>query len=354
MHCVPDAGYHAREVTGLEALSPAAQEMFGQNGIFSTLGWYRSTIDHALPGGAQAAFVTIARGEDLHAVFPMQRGPGEVFSSLSTPYTCLWQPLFATSSPVELLEIGKIVAASCRTSIRLDALDADAPWLPPLLDGFKAAGLASLRFDHFGNWHEDVAGLDWATYLAARPGALREAIRRRGKRLMEKMGARFSITSGADGLEAAIASYEKIYSASWKEPEPFADFNAAFMRACAADGSLRLGILSLNDKPLAAQFWVVRNKIGAVLKLAHDEASRALSPGTVLTALMIRHILEEARVDWLDFGRGDDDYKKDWTSARRQRIGVLLANPRSLQGGKAILRHVAGNVRRHYLGGVSR
>ena len=230
--------------------------------------------------------------------------------------------------------------------MRLDALDSDAAWLPHLLKGFRAAGLCPLRFDHFGNWFEDVQGVRWEDYLASRPGALREALRRRGKTLMGKMGAAFSITHGGDGLERAIASYEKIYEKSWKEPEPFPLFNAAFMREAARDGSLRLALLSLDGNPLAAQFWVVRDGKAAVLKLAHDEKSRALSPGTVLTGLMIRHMLENEFVSELDFGRGDDGYKKDWTGARRQRIGFLLANPRSLRGAAAILRHGAGKLRR--------
>jgi len=343
---VPDAGFLVREASGLAELSPAASAVFGQDGIFSPQGWYRCTIAHALPEGTRAAFVEIARGEAVRAVFPMQRGSGGEFSALTTPYSCLWQPLFASSSAKEAFDIGKAFAVYCRrqATTRLEALDADAPWLAPLLGGVKAGGLFPLRFDHFGNWHEDVAGIDWTTYLAARPGALREAIRRRSKRLVDKMGAAFSICKNGDGLEPAIAAYEKIYASSWKKPEPFAFFNAAFMRECAAEGSLRLGGLGLDGKPLAAQFWVVRDGVAAMLKLAHDEESRALSPGTVLTALMIRYMLDEERVMSLDFGRGDDGYKKDWVGARRQRIGFLLANPRTFQGGAAILRHVAGGV----------
>ncbi len=332
----------------LDEIPPQAIDVFGRDGVFSTLGWYRSTIEAALPADARAAFVSVARDGDVLALFPMQRGPGTAFSALTTPYTCLWQPLFATAAPDELVQIGKNFAKACGglPMVRLDAVDADAPWLPLVLKGIRAGGLHPLRFDHFGNWHEDVQGVRWQDYLARRPGALREAIRRRGKTLMDKMGAAFSITSGGDGLEPAIATYEKIYEKSWKEPEPFALFNAAFMREAARDGSLRLGLLSLQDHPLAAQFWVVRDGKAAVLKLAHDEASRALSPGTVLTGLMIRHMLESEHVSELDFGRGDDGYKKDWTGARRQRIGFLLAKPSSFRGSAAILRHFAGKLRR--------
>ena len=60
-----------------------------------------------------------------------------------------------------------------------------------------------------------------------------------------------------------------------------------------------------------------------MLKLAHDEAFKAHSPGTVLTALMLRHLLDQEHVARIDFGRGDDAYKQGWAVERRQqRIGV--------------------------------
>ena len=85
--------------------------------------------------------------------------------------------------------------------------------------------------------------------------------------------------------------------------------------------------------------------MATVLKLAHDDAWRALSPGTVLTAHMIRGLLGE-QVTELDFGRGDDPYKQLWANRRRQRIGVLLADPRQPRGLAALLRHDAGTVLR--------
>jgi CelD/BcsL family acetyltransferase involved in cellulose biosynthesis len=61
---------------------------------------------------------------------------------------------------------------------------------------------------------------------------------------------------------------------------------------------------------------------------------------------MIRHLLDDEHVDELDFGRGDDSYKQDWTGARRQRQGVLLANGWRLRGLAAIALHTAGKLQR--------
>jgi CelD/BcsL family acetyltransferase involved in cellulose biosynthesis len=107
--------------------------------------------------------------------------------------------------------------------------------------------------------------------------------------------------------------------------------------------------------------WVVHDGVAAVLKLAHDEAHKALSPGTVLTARMVMHLLgtgeastnevstgetSNGGVTTLDFGRGDDPYKRLWASARRQRIGVMLASPWHPAGAALIARHLAGRLRR--------
>jgi CelD/BcsL family acetyltransferase involved in cellulose biosynthesis len=105
---------------------------------------------------------------------------------------------------------------------------------------------------------------------------------------------------------------------------------------------------------VAAQYWVVGGGQAALLKLAHAEDQRAASPGTALTAIMIRRLLEGDGVRELDFGRGDDPYKRLWVGHRRQRIGVLLADPRHPAGLLALARQAAGRGRRHALGWLGR
>jgi CelD/BcsL family acetyltransferase involved in cellulose biosynthesis len=68
----------------------------------------------------------------------------------------------------------------------------------------------------------------------------------------------------------------------------------------------------------------------------------------VLTALILRHLLNSENVAQIDFGRGDDAYKKGWAVERRQRVGVLLVNPWSSAGMLALLRHAAGRIAVHW------
>jgi CelD/BcsL family acetyltransferase involved in cellulose biosynthesis len=95
------------------------------------------------------------------------------------------------------------------------------------------------------------------------------------------------------------------------------------MQRLAEAGWLRLALCHLEGRPIAAQLWAVAGNEATVLKLAHDQAFDRWSPGTVLTAFAIRRIMEEGGIATLDFGRGDDPYKAQWTSVRTQHVGIL-------------------------------
>ena len=57
-----------------------------------------------------------------------------------------------------------------------------------------------------------------------------------------------------------------------------------------------------------------------------------MSPGTVLSAFMLQHVIDTDRVSTVDFLSGDDHYKKNWMSHREERKGVAAYNPRTLRG----------------------
>jgi CelD/BcsL family acetyltransferase involved in cellulose biosynthesis len=51
----------------------------------------------------------------------------------------------------------------------------------------------------------------------------------------------------------------------------------------------------------------------------------------------LNRLYDQDGVREVDFGRGDDPYKRLWLSSVRDRIGLFAANPKSLKGMAAIL-----------------
>ena len=340
-----DAATRVETFASLDALPDDAVALFAlAYNFFATRAWWEIVWAHATPPNAVPHLVLVRRGSVPLGLFPMLCDPaGSGLRAFTTPYSCRYEPLVAPDC-LDRAAVFTAFARYCRSSptTRLDALNPLAA--ADFIAGARPGGLSAVRFDHFGSWYEDVSGLDWARYLARRPGALRETIRRRTRRAELLQGAHFGLFYKPNEMAEGIAAFEAVYARSWKEPEPYPAFNPAQIHAAASLGIAQVGIWWIGDTPAAAQFWIVEHGRATVLKLAHDEAFKEHSPGTVLTAWMVRRMIEQMQVSELNFGRGDDAYKRDWVGSRRQRTGVMLINPRHPLGMLALARHTLGRI----------
>lgn len=327
----------------------------GEGCFFATRPWFDTLLGHALPEGAAPLLAT---DPGRTVLLPLWRRGGHL-ASLTGDYSLAWRPLVSPGADAAaLVTAGRSLArlVRFRRPMLWELLDPVLPSLPPLLAGLRAGRAVAARFDSAGNWHEVLEeGTSWPAYLAARDPALRTTVTRKLSRAARTHRLEI-VTAPGPALEDGIAAYEDVRARSWKPHEPFPRFDAALLRATAPLGLLRLGILreAEGGRAVAAQYWVLdRTAAGAaglpratVLKLAHDETARAASPGTVLTAMMVRLLIEEDGVRVLDFGRGDDAYKRLWVGARRQRVGFVIADPLSPWGAAALARQAAGAVLR--------
>ncbi len=101
-----------------------------------------------------------------------------------------------------------------------------------------------------------------------------------------------------------------------------------------------------HDRPIAAHRWTPERGPAILHKRAHGEASRAQTPGTVLTAWMIRRRIDEEQVTTLDFGHGDDRSKRGRVADRQPRAGLVVADPRHPLRAVALLRQAEGDLLR--------
>jgi len=321
--------------SSLEALSSSAQAILdgpGRAQLFTSRPWFETFVEAGLAAGATPLFLVLAdEGGRARALLPCQR-PGDdpgvgnpTVASLTSFYSCDFRPLIADGlDPAGTARaLGRELARRLAGEplVRIDSLDSGLPILEPFLAGMARPGRLVARYAHFGRWSEELGDMSYPDYLAQRDGALREVIRRKGNKL-ERAGGSFEIVDGGD-VERGIAAYEAVYARSWKEPEPFPLFQPTLMRKLARAGWLRLALCHLEGRPIAAQLWVVVAGRATVLKLAHEQGTDRQSPGTLLTAFAIRTLMERDRITALDFGRGDDDYKRAWTRHRTPHVGVL-------------------------------
>jgi CelD/BcsL family acetyltransferase involved in cellulose biosynthesis len=79
--------------------------------------------------------------------------------------------------------------------------------------------------------------------------------------------------------------------------------------------------------------------VASIFKLAHVDGKEALSPGTVLTAELMSRVIDVDGVHTVDFISGDDGYKRDWMSERRQRMALLAFDPLTARGLVGAFRH---------------
>jgi hypothetical protein len=335
----------------------------GRQSLYHSLAWYRNLVEHALEPGDEVRIYALEApnpAQGALAILPLRlaaraSGPwqGRGLTSLSNYYSSLWGPILADSGHDPGASLRRLVATVCADGrsdfIRLSPLSTEAALFPQLIDAFRDCGMIVQPYFCFGNWYLEVAGRTSDQYFGGLPSVLRNTISRKSKRLEAAKQTRIQIVTGEGDLDQAIADYERVYSASWKIPEPYPRFVSGLIRACAQMGWLRLGLLYVAGQPVAAQLWIVTGKTASIYKLAYDEKYATLSPGTVLTARLMRYVIDVDGVEVVDYLTGDDAYKKDWMSHRRERWGILAFNPKTVRGVFGIARHVGGRLLRNLL-----
>ncbi len=348
----------------LDALPPRFDALFAEGArqsVFLSRAWFANLAANAAGPICRPRLYALESAEPKAtplALLAMQHSADEpgMLRALAAAYTCDFAPLLhagalrshGLTAAQALGTLARAIRAErpAWASVRLDYLPADQALYADLCAAFAAAGYAVGRYRNFANWFEPIEGPSLDAYLSGRPSALRNTLKRKAKKLDQAGDARFELIATAAPLPAALAAYESIYAASWKEAEAAPNFIPGLMRAMAREGWLRLGIMHVGGEPAAAQLWLVAEGRAVIYKLAYHPRFAHLSVGSLLTLRMVERAIEADGVREIDYGSGDDAYKKDWMSRRRERWGMVAFNPFSPRGLIGLCRHGAGRVRR--------
>ena len=323
-----------------------------QPDFFSTPLWFDVLEKYGNTFSAHVSWLACFSPDQSSAlVCPMGKQPGSPFLySLSNYYSPNFGPcLFVKKgealqlpSPQALADWFKAHPALA-ASLNIHPVHADAPWGLALREALIRAGFRTDTYLRFANWYHITQALPFGSYWENRPSRLRHTVERGWKKARQRGEIFFElIQTPGEALESAIVDFRRLYEQSGKPRESHPQFIDMLCRASVAEGQLRLGLLKLNGQTIAAQIWFVAHGKAAIYKLVHDAEAQGFSAGSLLSASLMAHVMDVDHVQLVDYLSGDETYKADWMSARRECIGLLAFNTRTLRGRLAAWRHFGG------------
>lgn len=213
---------------------------------------------------------------------------------------------------------------------------------------FAGLGFRGFIYSYSTNWYQDgIAGLN--SYWAARPSRLLNTIKKKTDKLARQHGFTVGIVDPKNKLELwrYLGHYHQVYFSSWKQAEPYPAFIDAIAEYAWARGELRMGMAYHEGIPVAAQIWFVCSGTAYIFKLAYCPSYARFSVGTILSKALFDFVIANDKVTCIDYLTGNDRYKADWLSKKRNLYGIQLCNSNTLRGSIYALGNSLSDARKH-------
>lgn len=288
--------------------------------------WFATMAEAALDPNQTIEIVALLDADECckAALSLISRG-GELRAATSA-YTTEFRPL---GDPESAFQLGLVLGKQVH-KLQLDSLDINEPATDALIKGLQAGGLTLAKYRQFANWYGEITGLE--EFWKGKSSRLRSLVRRKSSQLEKAGRLCFEEIDLREDCSRGVDLYENLYAKSWKAHEKHPLFAPTLLRRLGAIGVARLGIAYIDSEPAAAQIWLIHSPRATIFKLAHDRAFEKHSPGTLLTKWLLEQFVKKDGIRLVDFGRGDDAYKKEWLGERQFRHGLIAADPWSMVG----------------------
>ena len=310
--------------TDWEQLPGSANALFERgekDSLFFSRPWFEC-LTAVLDDDQAMVLASVISDDKVMAILPLVKSDGNAWYSLKHRYTTHFSLLLADDDQQQVL--------TCLVE-GLNQLPLKALLLEPVADNdnrmnalqqvMETAGYRCEKYFRLYNWIYHVQGQTYKDYMAGRPARLLNTITRKQRKLEREHGYEFRLFT-ADEVPMAMKDYYAVYNASWKANEQFTGFVNDIVANFSRPGWSRLAILYVKDQPIAAQLWFVLHKNASIFRLAYDEAWKKYSPGSILTSYLMEYVIDVDKVEEIDFLTGNDAYKQDWMSDRRERFAL--------------------------------
>jgi CelD/BcsL family acetyltransferase involved in cellulose biosynthesis len=216
----------------------------------------------------------------------------------------------------------------------LSAVDADDVATCGLLEGLAQHDCTTSRLQAERCWVIDLPRT-WEEFLAMQSKSHRKQLRQLDARVLEAGRARWKLVESADAFASAWSTLIDLHQRrrrSLGEPGCFASGTWAAFHWDAAqrlltEGRLRLSMLQLDGRPIAAEYHLAGAQATYAYQGGVDPDRLHDEPGQLSTICSIKRSIAEGHAQF-DFLRGDEPYKAHWRATSRQAVRLIAVPPR--------------------------
>ncbi|MDH5370963.1 MAG: GNAT family N-acetyltransferase, partial [Gammaproteobacteria bacterium] len=245
---------------------------------------------------------------------------GKTWYSLKHRYTSLFSLLLVDDAQEQVLAcLAEGLSQLPVSAFLLEPVAENDSRLYGLQRSMETAGFSCEHIFRHYNWIYRVQLQSFDEYMSARPAKLRNTISRKKRKLEREHGYNIRLFKD-DEVPRKMSDYTTVYNSSWKANEQYAVFLEGVVAGFSKQGWSRLAVLYVKGQPIAAQLWFVLHGKANIFRLSYDEAWKPYSPGSILTSFLMQYVIDIDKVDEIDFLTGNDTYKQDWMSERRERF----------------------------------
>ena len=324
-----------------DALPTSAEDLFAQtarDSIFFSRPWFENLHQHAPAQHQRLRLACVLDDQQVMAILLLEMRSEQHWYALSNLYSSLYTLLLTDDAQQEVVDCLALGLSRLPfASLRLEPIAEDDPQMHRFEQAIRALGIACHRRFRFYNWVHQTHGQTFADYLQARPARLRNTLARKQRKLAREYNYTIRLFTDQD-LQLALQDYDTVYQKSWKANELYGEFIQGLAYRLAEQGWLRLAILYINNQPVAAQFWFVVHGRASIFKLVYDQQWAHYSPGSILSRYLMAQVIDNEQVSEIDFLTGNDAYKQDWMSERRERYVLHCIKQTEPERGVARLR----------------
>ena len=339
-------------VDGLPERVTAFVDATAGSDFFRSLAWFRTVLATAVRNRDESRiYVAEIAGRPIAMLIGSERHAAGILRTnmLLSAGQGIYAATFAPLLDPELGSEGltTIVSAIGRQVPRLDVLRFDG--LDPrsadfavLWQALRRSCMVMQRFANFNIWTEEVGCDGFAEYIARRPASIREWADGGSAGFAPSM--RFELVTDGVDLARPLLDYALVDVQSSRVPEPYPDCTPALARAAASRGLLRLGLLYFDDRPVAAQIWIVSGGTATIWRERHADHLDGLPLQAKLTAMILRLLFGTDKIRRIEFSRDTSEIAPAWAGDCHERVGIIACNPRSGKGRLAAARHLGGHA----------